>query len=391
MLARELKPAIEVILKKGQSVLIFGARQTGKTTLALSFPIDKTISLVNFEVSQRFDRHPEVFIQEIRAFHKKINKIPLVCCDEIQKLPKLFDAIQYLIDEKIAQFILTGSSARKIRQDSEINLLPGRVITFFMDPLSLLELPKTELKLNQLLMYGSMPGILTQEDNADKEQQLMAYSQIYLEEEVKAEALVKNLNNFSEFLELAALDAGNSVNFSKLSQQIAISHTTIKTYYQILEDCLITYRVPAYLNSPTKRRLTKAPKYLFFDLGVRRLCAKEFVSNQPELLGRYLEQLVGLELIRHQHQKQALMKLYYWRDHNGAEVDYVIKLNRKVIPIEVKLSSTPTLKMAKHLLTFIEEHHEADKGYIICCCPEPMLLHDKIMALPWQQLLDVFE
>jgi predicted AAA+ superfamily ATPase len=390
MLARELKPTIAATLERGQSALIFGARQTGKTTLALSFPIDRTISLVNFEITQRFDRNPAAFIQEIRALHKKPNKIPLIFCDEIQKLPKLFDAIQYLIDEKIAQFILTVSSARKIRRHSDINLLPGRVVTFSINPLSLLELPEEKLRLDHLLMYGSMPGIITAQEDAVKEQQLTAYSQIYLEEEVKAEALVKNLNNFSEFLELAALDAGNSVNFSKLSQQIAISHTTIETYYQILADCLLTYRIPAYTGSPTKRRLTKAPKYLFFDLGVRRLCAKEFSSNQPELLGKYFEQLVGLELIRHQHQKLALAKLYYWRDHNGAEVDYLIKLNKKLIPIEVKLSDTPSLKMAKHLLTFIDEHQEADKGYIICCCPEPMLLHDKIMAIPWQQLLDVF-
>ena len=143
---------------------------------------------------------------------------------------------QDLIDRGRANFILTGSSARKLRRGARINLLPGRVAALRIDPFSLLELPAKDL--HERLLYGSLPGILSVGNNVDRETDLESYVTTYLEEEVRAEAVVRNLGDFARFLELAASESGGIINLRKLSQEIGVAHTTIGAYYQILEDCL---------------------------------------------------------------------------------------------------------------------------------------------------------
>ena len=196
---------------------------------------------------------------------------PLVILDEIQKVPTILDTVQDMIDAQAADFIITGSSARKLRRGVDVNLLPGRVVTFRLDPFSLRELPATDL--NERLMYGSLPGIVAVKAVDDRETDLGSYVTTYLEEEVRAEAVVRNIGHFARFLELAASESGGIVNLRKLSQEIGVSHTTIGAYYQILEDCLIAERIEPLTQSKTRKKLTRSDKYLFFDLGVRRLAA----------------------------------------------------------------------------------------------------------------------
>ena len=218
-------------------------------------------------------KSPNLLGQEIAAYKRlnPLNRIPLVTIDEVQKVPALMDAIQLLIDNREAQFILTGSSVRKLRRHSQFNLLPGRVINFHLDPLCLLELPQPFQDISNLLLYGSLPDIYLENNIHTKQTDLEAYVKNYLEEEVRGEALVRQLGSFARFIELAAVESGNQININKLSQELGINRHTIADYFLILEDCLIAEKIEPITHVTTRRKLTKAPKYLFFDMGIRQL------------------------------------------------------------------------------------------------------------------------
>lgn len=380
---------IQSIIQRGKSVILLGARQTGKTTLIETIPNDLEISLLQPNNRLLYETKPQELINQLIALKKKLNKTPLVFIDEIQKIPSLLDSIQYLIDKKIAQFILTGSSARKLRKHTDINLLPGRAILLYLDPLNFSELSEPLLPLDTLLYDGSLPGIIAMNET-DRHEELNSYTTIYLEEEIRKEALVRDVSLFARFLELAARESGNIVNFSALSQQIGVSHNAVSTYYQILEDCLIAFRVLPYTISHHRTRLTKSSKYIIFDLGVRRFCAHEGKPLSRESEGKLFEQLIGLELFRYKHLHSEMMTIYFWRDNSGIEVDYVIEKNNTLIPLEIKLTQKPTLRDAKHLITFLSEYSEAAHGYIICDCPMASSLSDNITALPWRELHEIF-
>jgi predicted AAA+ superfamily ATPase len=338
---------------------------------------------------QAIERRPNLFVEEARALKKRLCRKPLLVVDEVQKVPDLMDAAQVLIDEGTAQLVLTGSSARKLRRGSNVNLLAGRVVVLRLDPLTHLEIPDAPLK--DHLLYGSLPAIHTQTLENGKEESLVSYSVTYLEEEVRAEGLARNLASFGRFLELAATESGRLVNFSRLSQQIGVSHTTIMSYYQVLEDCLITERVEPIIESASRKRLVRAEKHLFFDLGVRRTCAGEGTRPPLEHWGRLLEQWVGLELVRLGRLSQAgRWKLRFWRDPSGREVDWVLEGEKGWIPLEVKWTDSPAVSDARHLHAFQTEYRRSRSGYVVCCVPRPIRLSDTVTALPWNRLQEVF-
>ena len=391
---RQIEAKMQAILHRRKSILLLGARQTGKTTLAKHLAPDMSYSFVQPDVRQRYERNPSLLINEIKAKvePKKKEKPPLILIDEVQKIPAIMDSIQIMIDENLAQFIITGSSARKLRRNSDINLLPGRVIVCHLDPLSITENQLLGTSLDSLLYFGSLPEICQLSNDYEKVESLESYVVAYLEEEIRAEAVVRNVAHFSRFIELAAIESGNPVNFSKLSQDIGISHSTISSYFQILVDCLIAERVEPLLNPKSHRRLMKASKYLIFDHGIRRIAAKEGFPLPATLLGHLFEQFIGLEIIRFSRQTmgQPNMQLYYWRDLDGPEVDWVVKIGDKLVPIEVKLSETPTEKDARHLKLFMEEYPQARQSYIICRTPVPIKIADNIAAIPWTDLPLIF-
>ncbi|HLB43646.1 MAG TPA: ATP-binding protein [Gammaproteobacteria bacterium] len=394
---RLLEAKINSTLKRGKSVLLLGPRQTGKTTLIDRIPAQKRITLANPFDRIRYEKEPFLLTAEVeklaieKSSIRKQSKHPLVMIDEIQKLPLLMDAVQDLIDRKVAMFILTGSSARKLCRRGHVNLLPGRVIPLRLDPLNQEEIPSSYQSLNNLLLYGSLPEIVLQKNKYECENLLEAYVTIYLEEEIRAEAIVRDIGHFARFLELAASESGKIVNFTKLSQEIGITHSTIASYYQILEDCLVAERIEPLIMSKTRRKLTKSQKYLFYDLGVRRVAAREGDRLSREQLGHLFEHYVGLELIRFIRLSQYRYRLKYWRDQNGPEVDWVIETGDHYIPIEVKWTQMPALSDAKHLQIFLREYPQAKNGYIICQTPHAMKLNKNIYALPWDQLSEVFK
>jgi predicted AAA+ superfamily ATPase len=389
ILGRSIKKTIESIINRGKSVLLLGPRQVGKTTLLTELPIDQTISLARPIIRQQYETNIESFSQEIEALSKKISKKPLIAVDEIQKVPELIDATQDLIDRKIAQFILTGSSARKLKKQQQLNLLPGRVVCLHMNPLTIDELPEAYQNIEDLLIYGSLPGIIADDNNDFREQDLESYVVTYLEEEIRQEALVRKLSDFAKFLYLAAAESGQLANFNNISKDIGVAQTTIASYYQILEDCLIAERIePFAKESSARRRLVKSCKYLFFDLGVRRVVAHEGAKLTSKEMGHIFEQFVGLELLRAIRNQVRRIDLNFWRDLEGREVDWILSYDDKILPIEVKWTTNPTNKDAHHLKTFLSDYNISD-GYIICRCNKRRMLDKQITAIPWQEIYEL--
>ena len=386
---RKIESHLLDYLARDKSILLLGPRQTGKTTLLARIPAAFSVSFIQPRVRLRYEKDPSILADEVEVLCDKSEKLPLIIVDEVQKVPLIMDVVQDLIDRKIAKFILTGSSARKLKRNESINLLPGRVFVLHMDALSYDELKETQSSLNDLMIYGSLPEIITTQAKEERDELLASYVSIYLEEEVRAEAIIRNLSHFARFLELAASESGKVVNYLKLSQEINVAHTTIAAYYQILEDCLIVARIEPYLKTKTRRRLSKSQKYLFFDLGVRRAAANEGTCLPFQYMDHLFEQFVALEVLRMLRCCKKRASLYYWRDLDGPEVDWVISYPGKLIPIEVKWTDTPELRHARHLSIFIKEYDAAKKGYLVCRIPRKMKLSDSIYAIPWQDLVEI--
>lgn len=374
MIKRNLALAMTKTLRSGKSVLLIGPRQTGKTTLIRSLKADVYINLLDPENYQFYLSNPLVLKQEVYAIKKTK---PLIVLDEVQRVPHLLDTVQTLIDDQVAQFIITGSSVKKLN-----NLLPGRVIRYVMDPLCLTEISDS---LPTLLLDGSLPGIYTLPSQAEKEHALSSYFTIYLEEEIRREAFVRQLGAFAKFWELVCQESGNIVSFRALSGDIGVSHTTVTSYFQLLEETLIIERFDPITKSQSRTKLTKSSKYILFDLGLRRIGAREGHQLSPERMGHLFEQFVGLEL-RRLTRHYPLTKIRFWRDPNGPEVDWVIDTGQSYIPIEVKWTPTPTEKHIRHLRTFISEYPNTPAAFVVCQTPRPRQLSDNITAIPWTTL-----
>jgi predicted AAA+ superfamily ATPase len=403
LLFRYLEKELKAVINKKQSCLIFGPRQVGKTTL-VNFCLPNNRKILKYPLQrpglrQDLESDPEKIIREVEAE----KNFPIVFIDEAQKIPKLFDAVQYLIDNKKAQFIITGSSARKLRK-SGTNLLPGRVKKFNLDPLLFGEQGQIkssaikELSIKNInhninftisdsLVYGSLPGI-TSLATEEREDFLRAYSVIYLEEEIRAEALSRNIGAFSRFLELAATESGTAPNLSKLSQESGVSIPTIKEYYSLLEDTLVAERIDPYIKNARKRILSTS-RYYFFDIGVRNTLArlplsKKLVNAQKGVL---FEHAVVLEIIRRIKILKKNFKLYYWRTSGGAEVDLIIDTGEKLIPIEIKSSTKITLSDVRGLKIFLDDYNTKTKqGYVVFMGERREKITENITAIPWFQI-----
>ncbi len=334
-----------------------------------------------------------------------------IVVDEVQAVPPLFDAVQHLYDAdpKRWRFVLCGSSARKLRVTGA-NLLPGRSLHHHLYPLILLERPvadaeappsQTVLTLQPMdpraglfpkaslierLTYGDLPGIVVapEEDRGDL---LRSYTYVYLEEELRREALVKDWPAFARFLRLAALESGQMTNFAAISREAGISAPAVKSHYQLLEDMFIGFHLDAFSGSPRKHLLS-TPRFFFFDVGVRHAAAG--LSSSPDTVmanpGPIFEQWVGIELWK-RLQYLGEGKLSHFRTKAGVEIDFVIERDRELIPIEVKWTERPSREDARHLRTFLDEQgRRARRGYIICRCPRPQAIAEDILAIPWWSL-----
>jgi uncharacterized protein len=405
MYSRWLAPTLK--FEKPYVRILFGARQTGKSTLLrnlLNAP-DVDIDLAEPGQRSRYLARPELLTQECLALPTRREPY-IVFIDEAQNVPALFDAVQHLYDrhKQKFRFILSGSSARKLRLLGS-NLLPGRALVSHLHPLMLLEqgqgfsesmilpidgeisvpnFPKRDLV--DHLAFGDLPGIVLA-DEQDRAELLRSYAYVYLEEELRREALIKDWATFSRFLRLAASEAGNIINYAHVANEAGISAPTVKSHYQLLEDIFIGIAVQGFSGSKRKQLLS-APRFLFFDMGVRNAAAelpidKKTVAANP---GPIFEQWVGLELYR-RLRYQGRGTLLHYRTKGGAEIDYIVDTGDELIPVEVKWTENPSATDARHVRSFLDDHsRKAKKGFIVCRCPKPLQIDDAITAIPWERI-----
>jgi predicted AAA+ superfamily ATPase len=221
-------------------------------------------------------------------------------------------------------------------------------------------------------------------EEQDRPTLLKSFALVHLEEEIRREALVKDWGAFVRFLQLAASESGQILNYAAIAQETGLSQPTVKSHYQLLQDMFIGFQVPAYSGSKRKNLLSTS-KFLFFDLGVRHGAAG--LEASPEIVkvnpGVFFEQWVGIELWK-RLQYLGGGQLHYLRTRDGMEIDFIIEHAGKLIPVEVKWTEKPSRSDARHLRTFLSEHpKKADQAYLICRCSRPMELCEGVTALPW--------
>jgi len=237
--------------------------------------------------------------------------------------------------------------------------------------------------LTERLTFGELPVIATA-TRAQRADLLRTYALVYLEEELRREALVKNWPAFARFLQLSAAESGQMINYASISREAGVSLPTVKTYYQLLEDMFLGFRVTALSGSPRKSLLS-TERFFYFDVGVRNAAAELSLETAAILAnpGPLFEQWVGIELWK-RLQYLGSGKLHYLRSKAGAEVDFIIARGGRLTPIEVKWTERPALGDARHLLSFLDEHpRQAEHSYIICRCAAPLALSNRVTALPW--------
>lgn len=408
---RWLQDSLSDNLTKPFVHMLFGARQTGKTTLLRHLLPQPTLS---FNLAEPSERNP--LLADPGAFRRACLALPrrdtphMILVDEAQTVPAVFDSVQGLYDEDKTRwrFVLCGSSARKLRA-SGANLLPGRSLLHRLYPLTLAERPPLTTPpagahsplpfprtaeaapsnlfpaadLAERLAYGDLPGVVLLPE-AERAAVLRTYAMVHLEEEIRREATVRDWGAFLRFLQLAAMESGQIVNYAKIAREAGLAPVTARAHYQLLEDMFIGFSVPGFSRSPRKN-LTSTPRFFFFDLGIRHAAAganpgADVVLADP---GRVCEQWVGIELWKRLNYL-GTGRLHHLRTKDGAEVDFIIEQEGRFIPVEVKWTERPGRDDARHVITFLEEQKQpAGWGYVVCRVGRPELLHDRVLAIPW--------
>lgn len=330
------------------SIFLFGGRQTGKTTLLRQqFPDTTFFDLLDTNVRRRLQQRPVLLYETLKD--KPMGT--LVIIDEIPEVPELLNEIHRLIVERQLVFILCGSSAKKLKRKGH-NTLGGRALPVYLYPLVSAEIP--DFDIDRAVNYGTIPPHYLARNPW---RLLAAYIDVYLKEEIKEEALVRNLDAFQRFLEVAALTDGEIINNNNIAQECGVHATTVSSYFDILEDTLIGYRIPAY-TKVMKRRLVQAPRFYYFDVGVTNylLHRKELIRGSADY-GHAFEHLVVQELVAYMHYRHCEEKLSYWRTYTGVEVDIIVGDAR--IAIEIKSTEEVQNRHIKNLKAFAEEHPDS--------------------------------
>lgn len=367
---RRLK-LLELLGKK--SHFLFGARSTGKSTIIKHQLADARLyDLLSASTYQRFLRHPEALREELKGYNG------IVVIDEIQKLPKLLDEVHWLIENRRNKFLLTGSSSRKLKHGGA-NLLAGRAWLAELFPLTSDEI--TDFNLIHYVNRGGLPQIY-QSDDYQKE--LENYVDLYIREEVNAEALTRNVDAFVEFLDLLALSNGEEINFSSFASDCGISTTAIKSYFSILEDTHLGFYVPAFVKTKKRKAITRA-KFYFFDIGITNYLANRGeIKEGSEAFGRALEHFVAMELRAALTYSATRSKLQYWRTTSQIEVDFIIA---NCAAIEVKSSKLVQNKHMKGLRALREESEKLPRYIVVSLDSHRRKTEDGIEIFPIDDFL----
>ena len=331
MILRLIKPI------ESNSFFLFGARGVGKSTYLSYFCADKKVLWVDLlepNEEDRFSRNPQELSEQIEA---QKDSLEWVVLNEIQKVPKLLNIVHKQIEKNNIKFVLTGSSARKLKKEG-VNLLAGRAFVYNLFPFTYTEL-KDKFDLNMVLKWGSLPKLEELKSDEEKKAFLSSYVLTYIKEEIWAEHVVRNLDPFRRFLEIAAQTNSEIVNFNNIARDTGTTDKTIKSYFSILEDTLTGFFLESYNKSVRKRQL-KSPKFYFFDIGVKNALSRTLsleLKKGTYAYGKAFEHFVILEFIRNSEYLKNDYIFFYLKTKDGAEIDLIIERPGKTtILLEIK-------------------------------------------------------
>lgn len=378
-----LNRILDLNLPKGQSSFLLGPRKTGKTTyLKKLFPGSVYIDFLKTDVFLKYNKSPSLLREEILAYSKEKLQYPIIL-DEIQRIPSLLNEIHWLIENTSAHFILCGSSARKLRKEG-VNLLGGRAWknTFF--PLTFPEIIHFDLL--KVFNNGTLPSHYLSTQHL---KEFQAYVDLYLVDEIKNEALVRDLASFSRFLDSVGFCNAEKVNFNNIAQDCGVSSKLAKEYYQILIDTFLGYYLEPFVKNKKRNIITATSKFYFFDVGLANyLSNQEIKTLQGPAAGKSIEHYVFLEIMAYKEIRNLRFNINYWQTKAGLEVDFV--LNDGKVAIEVKISNNVKSKDLKGLKAFAEDF-DCEKLIVVSNDSAPRLIDiggKNIHVLPINDFLE---
>ena len=369
------------------SFFLFGARGTGKTTwIRDAFDPDASlyVDLLDPEVEDRYRRSPGRLESQVRALPPSVEWILI---DEVQRAPRLLDVTHRLIESTGKRFVLTGSSGRKLKRGAS-NLLAGRAFVYSLYPLTVAEL-QDAFDLDDALRWGTLPKIYSLESAEEKRAYLRAYALTYLREEIVAEQIIRRLDPFREFLEVAAQSNGTIVNYANIARDVGADPKTVISYFSILEDTLVGSLLPAYHRSIRKQQSAN-PKFYYFDTGVKRSLERTLdVPLQPGTYeyGKAFEHFVITQILHLSRYRYPDWRLFYLRTGAGVEIDVVIE--RPGMPaalIEIKSSDRIDERDIRGLARFIGDF---TSPLALCISRDPTRMRtDGVLCLHWREALE---
>jgi predicted AAA+ superfamily ATPase len=314
------------------------------------------IDLLDFENEMKYLKNPSILISEVQTLDSCISHVVI---DEIQKAPKLLDAIHHLIENTNKKFVVTGSSARKLKT-ANVNLLAGRAFVFNLYPMTHLELAD-RFDLTEALNWGSFPAIYTRCTSDDEKKMfLTTYAQTYLKEEIWYEQFVRKTDPFLHFLEVAAQVNGEIINYAKLARDTGVDDKTVKNYFSILEDTIIGFLLEPFERS-VRKRITLKPKFYFIDLGIVKALNRTLSIPYVEFssaYGKAFEHFIIAEIIRFSNYARNDFRFFYLRTKDGAEVDLVVERpGQRKLFIEIKSSVGVQDDQLSNLITLAHDHN----------------------------------
>jgi uncharacterized protein len=357
-------------LLKKKSFFLFGPRATGKSTLIKHQLKNATVfDLLDAEVFRDLVRRPKILEETLSD--------KIIVIDEVQKLPSILDEVHRLIEKKKGRFLMTGSSARKLKRGAA-NLLAGRAWQANLFPLCSQEID--DFRLLAYLNTGGLPNIYA---NIDAKEELNEYVSTYLKEEIQAEALTRNITAFNEFLELIGIANGDEISFESLGRDCGVSPNSVKNYLQILEDTLIGFTLPGFTKTKKRKAISRI-KHYFFDIGVvNNLCRRGAIEPKSELFGKAFEHFIVLECRSYINYSRKNYRMTYWRSKSQFEVDLIIE---NEAAIEIKSTELVQDKHLKGIRALKEEG--LIRTYIIVSCDAyKRTTEDGIVIYPWGEFI----